>query len=118
LQISEDVKSKARKAFDRGIKCFLKTQIMVNNKPTVWCAQHNEITLAPANARAYELASFSGSESVGILLLLMDINNPSKEIIASVNGAISWLENHKIEGKKITTEINKRRSKEQSSCRR
>ena len=106
LQISKDVKSKARKAFDGGIKCFLKTQILVNNKPTVWCAQHNEITLAPANARAYELASFSGSESVGILLLLMDINNPSKEIIASVNGAISWLENHKIEGKKITTEIN------------
>jgi PelA/Pel-15E family pectate lyase len=107
LQISKEVKAKAQKAFDKGIECFLKTQIIVNNKPTVWCAQHNEITLAPANARAYELASFSGSESVGILLLLMDIDHPSKKIIASVNGAITWFENHKIEGIKIETEIDK-----------
>lgn len=33
----------------------------------------------------------------------MEIDNPSNEIIASINGAVTWLENHKIEGIKIET---------------
>lgn len=106
LHLTKEEKTKARKAFDQGVACILKTQIVVNNQPTVWCAQHDEITLAPANARAYELASFSGSESVGIVLLLMDIENPSKEIIASINGAVQWFEDNKIEGIKIESMVN------------
>lgn len=104
LEINEEIIEKAQKAFDKGIECILKTQIMVDGAPTVWCAQHHEITLEPANARSYELASFSGAESVGVLLLLMDLNNPSDEIKTSVNGAIAWFENHKIEGIKISSE--------------
>lgn len=107
FQLNNDVKVKAKNAFDKGVECILKTQIIVDGKPTVWCAQHDEITLAPANARAYELASFSGSESVGIILLLMDIENPSKEIVNAVNGAVTWLENHKIDGIKLKTFRNK-----------
>ncbi|WP_308992183.1 pectate lyase [Mariniflexile litorale] len=101
LQIQNDIKTKAQKAYNKGIECLLKTQIVVNGNPTVWCAQHDEITLAPANARSYELASFSGGESVGIVLLLMEVEKPSKEIIASINGAIKWFESHKIEGIKL-----------------
>lgn len=104
LQISDKIKNQAQKAFNDGIECILNTQIVVNGKPTVWCAQHNEITLAPANARAYELASFSGAESVGIVHLLMDIDHPSPRIIAAVEGAVDWFEKHKIEGIKISWE--------------
>ena len=105
LKIDNQTKEKAKKAFDKGIECILKTQIVVDNKPTVWCAQYNEKTLAPANARAYELASFSGSESVGVVLLLMDIDHPSKNIITAVNGAVQWFQDHKIEGIKLASEI-------------
>lgn len=104
LQISKEIKVKAQKSFDKGVECILKTQIIVDNKPTVWCAQHDEITFAPAKARSYELESFSGKESVGIVLLLMSIDNPSESIIASVNGAVQWFENNKIEGIKIERE--------------
>lgn len=107
LEISSKEKAKAKKAFDNGVQCILKTQIVIDNKPTVWCAQHDEKTLAPANARAYELASFSGSESAGIVLLLMDIDHPSKEIIASVEGAEKWFENNEIIGIKLEREIDK-----------
>lgn len=106
LQIKNDLTSKAKKAFEKGIDCILKTQIMVDGKPTVWCAQHDEITLAPANARSYELASFSGAESVNIILLLMEVEKPSKEIIASIEGAIKWFESHEIEGIKLESIIN------------
>jgi pectinesterase len=111
LQITSDTRAKAKEAFDKGIQCFLDTQIIYDGKPSVWCAQHDSVTLAPAKARSYELPSFSGSESVGIVLLLMDIDNPSKEIITSVNGAVQWFENNGIEGIKIDTEIRKDGSK-------
>ena len=107
MQVNSQTKAKAQKAFDKGVECILKSQIIVNGEPTVWCAQHDAVTLAPTHARKYELASYSGSESVGIVLLLMDIENPSKEIIASVKGAIKWFENHKIEGIKLEQETDK-----------
>lgn len=106
MQISDARKAKAQKAFDKGIECILKTQIMVDNQPTVWCAQHDETSFAPAKARSYELKSFSGAESVGITLLLMNIENPSPDVITAVNGAEHWFENNKVEGLKIKREIN------------
>lgn len=107
LQINKTRKEKAQKAFNKGIQCILKTQIIVNNQPTVWCAQHDKKTLVPANARAYELASFSGGESVNIILLLMKIEKPSQQITAAVNGAVKWFETNKIEGVKLVQEIDK-----------
>jgi PelA/Pel-15E family pectate lyase len=104
FQITSDTKAKAQSAFDKGVGCILKSQIIVNGKPTVWCAQHDAVTLAPTNARKYELASYSGSESVGITQLLMNIKNPSAEIIAAVEGALAWFESHKIEGIRLDSE--------------
>ena len=86
----------ARASFDKGIGCILKTQIRVDGKPTVWCAQHDEHTFAPAPARAYELASFSGAESASIVALLMSIPDPSPEIVAAVKGAVAWFETHAV----------------------
>lgn len=86
----------ARASFDKGIGCILKTQIRVDGKPTVWCAQHDEHTFAPAPARAYELASFSGAESASIVALLMSIPDPSPEIVAAVKGAVAWFEAHAV----------------------
>lgn len=104
MQVGEKTREKAKRSFEKGMDCILKTQIRVKNQPTVWCAQHDEVTLEPANARAYELASFSGFESVGLTLLLMEIDNPSKEIIAAVKGAVKWFEQNKITGIRIDTE--------------
>ena len=111
LQISNELKIVAQNAFEKGIQCFLNTQIISEGKLSVWCAQHDSTTLAPAKARSYELPSFSGSESVGIVLLLMDIDNPSREVINSINGAVQWFENNRIEGIKLETEISKDGSK-------
>ena len=92
-----------RQAFDRGIACILKCQIVIEGQPTVWCAQHDAQTLQPTKARAYELPSFSGSESVGIVRLLMSLEKPSPEIKASIEGAVKWLEAHKVTGIRIDT---------------
>lgn len=94
--VSQDNYQRIEKAYDKGIEIILKTQIRVDGKPTVWCAQHDEVTLEPAKARSYELPSFSGAESVGIVKLLMEIQKPSEEIIRSVSGAVEWFDSHRI----------------------
>ncbi len=91
----------AKNAMIKGIDCILKTQYVQSGKLTAWCAQHDRISLKPANARAFELASISGSESVGICYFLMGIENPTPAIKNAINSAISWLENVKISGIKV-----------------
>ena len=104
---TEEVALKAKIAFEKGIDCILKTQIVVKGKPTVWCAQHDENTFLPAKARSYELPSFSGAESAGIINLLMKVPVPSRKIILSVQSAIEWLEKHKIKHTRWKSFINK-----------
>ena len=95
---STEILQKVEKAFNKGIDCILKTQYFQNGVLTSWCAQHDEFSLLPAKARAYELPSLSGKESAKITLLLMSIENPSQEIIAAVEGAVQWFEKTKING--------------------
>lgn len=90
--------SGASSAVKKGIDCILKTQIKVDGELTVWCAQHDELTFKPANARAFELASLSGSESVGIVQFLMSQKNPSPAIKQSIINAVNWFKKTKIEG--------------------
>ena len=99
--VDDATRAKVAAALDRGIECVLNTQIKVDGKPTVWCQQHDEKTLAPADARAYELPSFCSSESAAIVNFLMDMPKPSGRIKASVDGAVAWFETHKIENKKV-----------------
>ena len=92
IKPNEEIVSKAQTAFNKGIDCILRTQYKQNGVLTSWCAQHDENTLLPANARAYELPSLSGHESANIVLLLMAVENPSPEIIKAVHAAVAWFE--------------------------
>lgn len=83
-------RARAVQARAAGIDVILKTQVVQDGKLTVWCAQHDEVTLAPAPARRFEPASLSGYESVGITRFLMSISEPSPQVIAAVEGAVAW----------------------------
>jgi pectate lyase len=88
----------AARAFRAGIDCILKCQIKVNGVPTVWCAQHDEVTLEPRPARTFELVSLSGSESAGILLLLMSLEDPSPEVVRAIESGVRWFDASKLTG--------------------
>ncbi len=107
--LDSDRRDAAAKSIDRAIDCILKCQVIVEGKPTVWCAQHDEVTLAPTKARAYELASLSGAESAGILNFLMSLERPNPEVIKAVNNGMEWFRSVRIDGfryKKSGTETN------------
>lgn len=97
-------RASAQKAFARGIECILKCQINVGGKLTVWCAQHDEKDLSPRPARTYELVSLSGSESAGILRLLMSLDSPSPEIARAVKAGAEWFASARITGLRQTRE--------------
>jgi len=97
-QVSSSFIKPAKEAVIKAIDCILKTQVKVNGKLTVWCAQHNQYTLEPAKARSYELVSLSGSESVGIVEFLMKLEQPSPQVMNAVENAVEWFRNATIKG--------------------
>lgn len=96
--IDKSYVAKCNAAVQKGIDCIIKTQYKQNGILTSWCAQYNAKTLVPEMARKFELASLSGSESVTIVRFLMRQQNPTKEMIAAVNGAVDWFNKVKIVG--------------------
>jgi len=96
--VDEARSARADKAVSKGIQCILKTQIVVRGKRTVWCAQHDEVTLAPAPARGYEPVSFSGQESVAIVEFLMGIEHPGARVVEAVESAVTWFKSAQLNG--------------------
>lgn len=118
---------RAKQLFYKGVQCILDCQIdgryeqyvlhetasgqvlgdrRVGDAPlAVWCAQHDPVTLEPAQARAYEFPSYSGSESVGLVELLMEVEKQDipaeypamwEQIVRSVKAAVAWFDAHRI----------------------
>lgn len=104
--LPDSVKAHAKASLDKGVECILNTQVVQDGKKTVWCAQHDEHTLLPANARAFELASLSGQESDDIVLFLMSLSKPSQAVIDCVDSAVEWFKKSMITGKRIETFVN------------
>jgi PelA/Pel-15E family pectate lyase len=101
--VNEVLRKKAEKAYQKGIDCILKCQIVENGIPTVWCQQHDNITLVPVGARTFELPSKASGESVKIVRLLMHVRNPNKEIIDAVKNAVAWFQKVEIKGERVKT---------------
>jgi PelA/Pel-15E family pectate lyase len=95
------VASNASAAVERGIGCILATQVVRDGARVGWCAQHDAVPLAPAQARTYELPSLSGSEGAALFTFLMSIDQPSAEVRAAVKGAAAWFEAVQITGVRI-----------------
>ncbi|MBO9619448.1 MAG: pectate lyase [Niabella sp.] len=90
-------------AYQKGIDCILKTQIVDDGVLTAWCQQYNEVTLQPAWARKFEPPSICNGESVGLTLFLMSINNPDQRIVRAVQSAMRWFEVSKIYNTRVKT---------------
>jgi PelA/Pel-15E family pectate lyase len=99
--VEDGRRQKCEDAWNRGIDCVIKSQVKSGGKLTAWAQQYDPDTLLPATGRAYELPSISGSESAGIMELLMSLDKPSPEAVRGVHAAAAWFEASKITGKRI-----------------
>jgi PelA/Pel-15E family pectate lyase len=94
-------KVRAKAAYDNGVAVILASQIRVGGRLTAWCAQVDAQTLEPRQARTYEHASISGSESVGIVRFLMAIERPSPAVITAVDAAVAWFRDVQLAGMRV-----------------
>ena len=89
---------KSEKAVERGVECILRTQVKVDGKLTVWGAQHDELTLAPAPARKFEPVSLASRESVAVTRFLMGVERPDARIVQSIEAAVVWFKSAQLSG--------------------
>ena len=110
MGLEKGMRKKCQVAYEKGLRCIVNCQIHVDengrvvpfdspswrgSKATVWCQQHDRMTFVPVQARAYELPSYTAhGETCGLLNLLMDVRNPSSEMIEAVKSGVAWLEAH------------------------
>ena len=101
--VEESLRKKVQKAYEKGLECILKMQIVDNGKLTAWCQQHDEITLQPAWARAFEPPSICNGESASVVLFLMSMDQPDHKIIESIQSAVKWFQDSKIYNTRVKT---------------
>lgn len=94
-------RKKLKEAYDKGLDCIVKTQIVDGGKPTAWCQQHDEVTLQPAWARAFEPPSICNQESANLVLFLMEIEKPKKEIVNAIENAVTWFRESEIQQTRV-----------------
>lgn len=100
--ITPEQQAAATASLARALDCVLKSQVVVNGKLTIWGAQHDVKTLQPTKARAFEMASLTTAESSYMVNFMMNLKNPSNDVVQSVHAAIAWYEQNKIVGKSWT----------------
>jgi PelA/Pel-15E family pectate lyase len=96
--VDEARRAKSERAVERGIECILKTQVVVKGRKTVWGAQHDEVTLAPAPARKFEPVSLASRESVGITRFLLNVERPDARVVEAVESAVAWFRASQVSG--------------------
>lgn len=83
----------AKAAYERGIGCVLATQLKTpSGRLLVWGQQHDPLTLQPCAARNFEPISACSSESAGLVQFLMELPQPSPDVIRAIEGAMSWFQ--------------------------
>ncbi|MBL9146586.1 MAG: pectate lyase [Verrucomicrobiaceae bacterium] len=101
--VDDALRQRAQAALDKGIACILAMQVNVDGKLTVWGAQHEPLTLAPAHARSKEPPSLSGGESAELLKFLMRSGPLTAEVKTAIEAGVAWLDAHRITGLRKTT---------------
>jgi PelA/Pel-15E family pectate lyase len=100
--IDPTLRQRAETAFDQGLKCLIACQIKRDGQATVWCAQHDPLTLEPVAARLKEPPSLSGSESAEILKFLMRKGPTTPEIVTMIEQGLAWFTANQLTGLRKT----------------
>lgn len=101
--IDSELRKKMLESYQKGLECLLKMQIVDNGRLTVWCQQHDDTTLQPAWARAFEPPSICNGESAEVVLFLMSINQPEPAIIQAIQASVKWFQESKIQNTRVET---------------
>lgn len=94
--VPEEYHLRAAASLRHGIACVLATQIVANGRHTVWCQQHDALTLQPVSARNYEMPSQASGESADLVSFLMTLPDPRPEMRVAIDAAATWFQQTRI----------------------
>lgn len=95
--LDEDLASRANDSFQSALRFILDHQVVIGDRLTAWCQQYDNETLEPADGRKFEPAAVATWESVAVVKLLQSLPS-DPEIERSVDAALSWFDDIKIQG--------------------
>jgi len=101
--VDAQLRDKLVNAYNKGLSCIIKTQINDAGKPTAWCQQYDEVSLKPAWARKFEPPSICNGESADLVLFLMRIDHPKRDVIEAIQNAVAWFDTSKIYYTRVKT---------------
>lgn len=76
--------------WEKALELTLSLQIEVDGQKTAWAQQYDPETGKPATGRGFELPSICTSESLSIVSVLMNIPNPSQEVVDAIEAYTAW----------------------------
>jgi PelA/Pel-15E family pectate lyase len=84
-------RAEAERRLRRGIECILATQITTpDGHRTVWCQQHDALTLRPCAARNFEPIAASAQESALLVEFLRTVVDRSPAVPGAIDEALAW----------------------------
>lgn len=115
--VPEELRLRCASAVARGVECILKTQIVTaSGQRTVWCQQHDALTLKPCAARNFEPIAACSAESAEIVRFLSSLAHPTEEVRAAIDSAAAWFVRTAIHGFAWVSENRVHRLVEQSGA--
>lgn len=90
--VPDALRAEARQAEQRAIGCILASQVRIDGRLTAWAQQYSPLSLQPAGARNFEPDALSSGESSGLLLFLMQIEQPTPQVAAAIEAGVAWLQ--------------------------
>ncbi len=90
--VPEALAMEARGSTQKIVNVMLAMQIDVDGVKTGWCQQHDALTLAPVGARNFEPIALASVESARVLTVLMQLKDPSPQVVAAIHAGAAWLE--------------------------
>jgi len=83
---------KFKASWDKSLKFTLDAQVVIDGQKTGWAQQYDEDMdkPVPTGGRAFELPSVCTAESSTVLRVLCNIENPTDEIKAAIEGYYNW----------------------------
>ena len=97
-------RTRARAAYEKGLRCTLDCQIVVGGRRTIWGGQHDPVTLEPRPARSFEPNGLCSRESAAVAVFLMSLKNPSADVVEAVEAAVTWFREARITGTRLARE--------------
>lgn len=85
------IAGQAQASVDRALHLILATQVRVQGRLTAWGQQYDALTAEPAGARNFEPIALSAAESANLMVLLMELPDPTPDQAAAVYAGASWL---------------------------